>query len=158
LYATLFCGQVSTVKAIVMRSLILSICVLSFICCKKNKEAVSVIPDGVYKGTFVRQTMTGDHTANVTIQFSDSTFKVIEAGIAGYAGSHAYPIIGTGSYAAVEEGRLHFLNAAVFTAEFDWTVILAGDYKVTLSGKTLEIGRDYNYGNKIKDIYTLTKQ
>jgi hypothetical protein len=141
-----------------MRSLVLFVCILSFICCKKNSDPVSVIPGGVYKGSFQRQTMTGDKTADVTIQFSDSTFKVLEAGIAGYAGTHPYPIIGTGSYAAVDKGRLHFLNYGVFTAEFDWTVILAGDYRVTLSGKTLEIARDYNYGNKIKDIYKLTKQ
>lgn len=143
-----------------MRSLILAVCVISFICCKKNHDSVTSIPDGVYKGTFERQTMVDNKTADVTIQFSDKTFKVIEAGIAGYAGTHAYPIIGTGTYAvsAAADDKLHFLNDSVFTAEFDWTVILAGDYKVTLSGKNLEIWRDYNYGNKIKDVYKLTKQ
>ena len=118
---------------------------------------VPIIPDGVYKGTFQRQTMTENKSTDVTIRFSDSTFQVVEAGIAGYSGTRAYPVIGTGTYSALDKG-LRFVQSGYFTADFDWTIILWGDYKANLSGKDIEIWRDYNDGNKVKDVYELTRQ
>jgi hypothetical protein len=55
-----------------------------------------------------------------------------------------------------KENNVTFENACLWTAEFDWTLILSQDYKIKVVGNTVEISRDYNGG--FKDIYNLTKQ
>jgi len=44
------------------------------VCCKKTNSSF-LIPDGIYTGTFQRQTSTGGQTSNVTITFSANNWS-----------------------------------------------------------------------------------
>jgi hypothetical protein len=116
--------------------------------CKKTSSEF-FIPDGTYNCTFQRQTSTAGSISNVSITFSDNNYT-------GQSGSPRYPALCNGTYKAIESGKLNFQNACFWTADFDWSLILSGNYKINVDSHYIEISRDYNNG--VKDIYKLTKQ
>ena len=116
--------------------------------CKKANSTF-LIPEGSYNGTFQRQTSTGGAISNVTITFSANNWS-------GQSAFEKYPALCHGTYQAKGADSVTFQNDCPWTAEFDWSLILAQDYKIKLVGSYIEITRDYN--GAFKDIYRLTKQ
>lgn len=130
-----------------MRTILLTILVLSCIGCKKDKDSGGSFADGTYIGTFQR---IGSKIVDVTLNLNNG----------GYNGVHQnniyerYPVIGLGTY-SVSGGKISFLDSLAYTADFDWTIILSGDYEYSVNGENLTITRKYNNG--VKDIYKLRK-
>lgn len=143
----------STKKQYVMRYLLILILAFSFIGCDKDKDnTVGSFTEGVYNGTFQRKTNAGGKIVGVILYLNSN----------GYNGAHdndndiyeRYPVIGLGTY-SVSAGKISFLDSLYYTADFDWTLILSGEYDYSVNGDNLTITRQYNNG--VKDIYKLRK-
>lgn len=116
-------------------------------CKKENKtDAIAAIPNGTYTGTFQR---TGGPVSNVTIMVSGSDWS-------GQSQTHQYPALCEGSYTSTVEGDIVFTNACAWTANFDWTLILGGEFDFTMSGRDIELVKGYSGG--MQDVYKLTRQ
>lgn len=107
------------------------------------------ILDGTYAGTFQRHTANGGQLSNVTIIFSKNNWS-------GQSEFSKYPALCHGTYRNIEGNKINFENHCVWTAEFDWTLILSGEFEITVAGNEVEFVKEYNGG--VKDIYRLTRQ
>ncbi|PQJ21571.1 hypothetical protein [Tenacibaculum sp. SG-28] len=104
------------------------------------------IPEGDYTGTFSVVYNNGETYSNpVTISFfNDYTFNSSD-------GPMRYPAGGNGSY-EITEDAINFTDLKVWTADFDWNLILNGKYHYTIQQNKLII-----YANKNKaGTYTYT--
>jgi hypothetical protein len=122
----------------------------SLIACKKNEvvPGENVLLNGRYAGTFSR---TAADTVNVSILFTGSDFS-------GTGDRLKYPAICNGTFLISKNGTeqtIHFSNACAWTADFDWTLILNGDYELVFNtDKKITIRRSNGY---ITDEYNLYK-
>ncbi len=116
--------------------------------CKKAPSDTSPL-SGTYKGTFQRQTPYGSPVSNVTISFKGNQWT-------GESQFSKYPALCHGTF-KLNENRdsITFENSCIWTAEFDWTLILGGTYRVKVSGSNIEISKEYT--GDFKDVYELTK-
>jgi hypothetical protein len=104
--------------------------------CDKDIQNNTVKPDGVYVGTFRRELVWGEsETANITMTFSANTWT-------GYSDKIKYPALCKGTYSIVGD-TIVFENECVWTAEFDWSLILSGKYIIKSKGSSIEFYRDY---------------
>jgi len=124
--------------------------ILSISCEKTHNDK---IPDGVYTGSFQRQlALGGGDTANVILTFSSDTWT-------GQSDIPKYPALCHGIY-RIEKQKIIFTNDCIWTTEFDGTLILGGEYTLSLNGSQLGFIRDYRgpSSDTYIDIYKLTKQ
>jgi hypothetical protein len=113
-----------------------------------NKETKLQL-EGTYKGSFQRELKTGGGLiSQVTIQFTTNTWS-------GTSTINKYPALCNGSYKGSGD-IISFDTPCAFTADFDQSLILRGDYTFSTSGNTIEIRRMYISGDK--DVYKLTRQ
>lgn len=104
---------------------------------------------GTYTGHFQRSTPTGDWmVANVTLELGDHSFS-------GESDHARYPAICNGTY-TTEGNNITFVNKCVWTADFDWTLILDGTFEIRTGGGQVILIKKYNEHEF--DQYTLTKQ
>jgi hypothetical protein len=111
------------------------------------------IPDGVYTGTFQRQlAFGGGDTANIVLTFSSNTWT-------GQSDIPKYPALCQGTY-TIDNQQIMFTNDCIWTAEFDGTLILGGEYTLSLNGNRLGFLRDDRGPSRDTyiDIYKLTKK
>lgn len=123
---------------------------LTYISCEREPDR---IPFGTYVGTFQRQNaFGGGEISNVMITFSMYSWT-------GESDKSKYPALGDGSYSLYKD-KVTFNNASVWTAEFDWSLILSGDYKIFINNDQIKISREYSgpSTDTWTDIYLLTKQ
>lgn len=85
---------------------------------------------GTYEGTFQR-TVEGNSQgiANVQLTFEGGLFN-------GNSDEQNYPVICSGSY-SLNRSTIQFSNTCMFTADFDWTLILNGDFRIEREGNEL---------------------
>ncbi|NVO84379.1 hypothetical protein [Hymenobacter terrestris] len=131
-----------------MRHVLLSFLLLLLLTTSCKKTEPSVIPEGTYIGTFQRLTSAGGAISNVTITFSDGNWS-------GESQVQKYPALCSGTY-TIKGNTINFENACPWTAEFDWTLILSGEYKLVSNGSKLEFTRDL--GADSEDVYKLLKK
>jgi hypothetical protein len=86
--------------------------------------------------------------ANVTITIQGDRFE-------GISSFRNYPAICDGTVHP-ESVSVHFKNECVFTADFDWTLILGGTYRVSQERNTITLVKSYGGGRY--DTYTLSRQ
>lgn len=110
---------------------------LSLAACEKddNGNNDNEIPDGqlpigLYKGTFSRS---GGDVVDVSISFFENKFE-------GQSTRQKYPAICGGSYGR-DNSSITFTDSCVWTADFDWTLILDGRYNLTENGADIRIWR-----------------
>jgi hypothetical protein len=137
-----------------MRRLIESFFVIALIgiACERDHVYPDIIPDGLYSGTFQRQlAFGGGDISNISITFSSNTWT-------GQSDRSKYPALCQGTY-RLDKGKIVFTNGCVWTAEFDWTLILGGEYVLTIDGNQLKFIRDYRgpSNDSYVDVYALTK-
>jgi hypothetical protein len=140
------------INNLIMKKLIplLLIAIIAVPACETDLDK---LPDGSYTGTFQRQSPSGSgEIANVTITFSSNSWT-------GQSDKDKYPALCHGTY-KLDNTKIIFTNDCPWTAEFDWSLILSGEYTFELRGEHLEIIRDFSgQTNYIwTDIYTLTNQ
>ncbi|NOT75950.1 MAG: hypothetical protein HOP08_13570 [Cyclobacteriaceae bacterium] len=115
----------------------------------KKKEGVDPLASGVYKGEFYRGGPLIDAiSSHVTIVVTDNKFE-------GSSDVSNYPSICSGTF-SVSGSKINFSNACAFTANFDWTLILGGEYDLEVNGNEVIMIHRYDDGNF--DRYRLSKQ
>ena len=85
---------------------------------------------GLYVGYFHR---TGMDTSLVSLRFTTDGFE-------GSSNMTNYPAICGGSY-QLQENRIRFTDTCMWTANFDWSLILSGEYNVEITEATMRIWR-----------------
>lgn len=79
---------------------------------------------GEYQGTFTVVYIDGSTYSNpVTVTFSGNSYNCS-------AGTNRFPAGGNGSFEIIEN-KVHFLDSNFWTADFDWNLILTGEYELT---------------------------
>jgi hypothetical protein len=129
------------------------IILLTSLACESNHSYPDKIPDGIYTGTFQRQqAFGGGEVAQVTLTFSENTWI-------GQSDKPKYPALCHGTY-KLDKQKIIVTNDCPWTAEFDATLILGGDYEFNLNGNHLEIIRSFlgPSTDTWSDKYILTKQ
>lgn len=136
-----------------MKKLLIIIPVILFtIACNKSKENNTETENGSlsgrYIGIFYR---TGGDTANVALMFEANRFS-------GSSDKTKYPAICNGTFSLDKNGggfTFHVDNDCVWTADFDWSLILDGDYELNFNTyKSVTIVR-HSFASS--DFYTLWK-
>jgi hypothetical protein len=116
--------------------------------CKKNNNNNNTTTGdiyGRYTGTFSR---TGMDTVPVTLFFkNDNTFE-------GTGGAANYPAICSGHFQK-SSNTLMVSDTCVWTANFDWSLIFAGNYSISFSGTNAV--RVWRTNGAITDEYLLRK-
>lgn len=128
-----------------MKTLIPVMLLLFLAACDKNDaDPVDRTLSGNYTGTFFR---TGMDTTAVTISFSNNTFR-------GPQNGSTYPAICRGSF-IMDDHQVSFSDSCVWKADFDWSLILDGNYSVDfLPGGGVRIWRTNGYS---RDEYLLRR-
>jgi hypothetical protein len=117
--------------------------------CESEKENSIKIQEGTYVGTFQRQgSLSLGPISNVTITFSADKWS-------GQSDNSKYPALCNGTY-SYKGHSLIFTNECVWTAEFDWSLILSGDFIYSFDGEHLQMAKTISPG--IFDRYNLTRQ
>jgi len=128
------------------------ICVLSliFVSCNNDDEDLSQRINGTYSGTFTVEYLNGDTFTNpVTIEFT---------GVNNYQSSGSsdyFPAGGNGSYER-SNSTIDFYDENYWTANFDWNLILSGEYDYLISDNELIISANRSDLGIYK--YELTKE
>jgi len=105
--------------------------------CEKSAKNPEQIPDGSYFGTFQRNPASGGgQKANIQITFSKGRWT-------GQSDIVNYPVIGYGTY-KTQGNKLSFDNECAFTANFDWSLILSGEYDYTINGDAIALTKVYS--------------
>jgi hypothetical protein len=118
--------------------------------CRKSCSMGNMI-SGTYNGTLVRWLGKEGPVANVKITFTGDAFN-------GNSDSLNYPSICSGTFNTVSTDSIHFINQCDFLANFDWTLILNGSYKLIQTGDSLYFRRVIGDIIYEEDIYSLRKQ
>ncbi|WP_144266300.1 hypothetical protein [Pontibacter ummariensis] len=107
--------------------------------------------NGTYTGYFVRASSpSADYArANVTLTLDNGKFS-------GSSNMPYYPAICRGTY-SLSGHEIQFQNECFWTANFDWTYILDGSFRLSLDGDKLTITKQLE-GSSIIDTYALEKQ
>lgn len=134
--------------------LLFALYLICLIGCDKETQTYTRVPDGIYVGTFQRELVwtENDNIANITMTFTSNTWS-------GYSDKMKYPALCQGKYSIVGD-TIIFVNQCVWTAEFDWSLILSGKYVVKSTGSTIEFYRDYRSATSdtYVDRYKIIKQ
>lgn len=117
--------------------------------CKKEKNK-GIQLSGTYKGIFYRESVIKHDTSQVTLNFNGNNFN-------GGSSIDLYPAVCNGTF-SVNSNKATFTNACFWTANFDWSYILNGEYQISTSGDTLRIERGYDGIIFSADRYMLVKQ
>jgi hypothetical protein len=133
-----------------MKTTFLKICAFALLLifslnnCKKSENEITKITDGIYIGTFQRTPVWGDgQISNISITFSSGKWS-------GQSDNSRYPALCHGTY-EVQNNKLIFQNECAWTAEFDWSLILSGEYQFNINGNSLIFTQDYR--NSTNDTY-----
>ena len=117
-----------------MRAILNILLILSS--CSEDGQLEQKFEEGTFTGTFQRDLVFGDSEfANITLTFDGNRWS-------GTGDYPKYPALCRGTY-SINGNKITFQNECAWTAEFDWTLILSGEYKLTKTGSVLEFSRDY---------------
>ena len=125
----------------------LAVIALLFAACTDTDTSTRL--QGTYEGVFyrVRDNLKGE-SSNVTLNFSEDRYS-------GTSSVVKYPAICEGTFVPSSDEIL-FRNSCMWTAEFDWTLILDGTFKVTRTADEIILSKEIDAANG--DYYVLRKQ
>ncbi|GMN10267.1 hypothetical protein MTsPCn9_13180 [Croceitalea sp. MTPC9] len=123
-----------------LKSLILIVLLIGLLACNNDDGIKKQIIEGEYVGIFERNGI----TSNVQLNLDDSGFS-------GESDTQKFPAICNGTY-SISDNSINFSNACIWTADFDWTLILSKEWNFDFKNNTLVLV--HSNGDK----YTLTKQ
>ena len=98
---------------------------------------MKTIPEGTYKGHFIRSSPLAKYaSSNVTITIKGNTFY-------GESDKLNYPAICRGTF-KVMGNTIELENECLWTADFDWSYILKGEFEFTMTDGKLEMKRSHD--------------
>ena len=126
-----FCAIKSKMLSNMKNPLIVMIALLlGLSSCEKTKNTSTAIPDGTYFGTFQRTGPGADgQIANVSLTFHSGVWF-------GESDLANYPALCRGTY-EVEGNKLIIKDDCLWTAQFDWSFILNGEYSIEMDSDSL---------------------
>lgn len=136
-----------------MRKIVFVLGLLFLFSCEDKEQIDRKILDGDYSGTFQRELDWNESDiANITMTFSSNKWT-------GTSDILKYPALCTGTYSIVGD-TIVFQDECIWTAEFDWSLILGGKYLLKQTENTLEFTRDYRSAtaDTYVDRYKITKE
>jgi hypothetical protein len=95
-------------------------------------------------GKYIRFFERNENIKNVALNFVDGNYS-------GESGTEKFPAICSGNY-SISNNSIEFENVCVWTADFDWTLILGEIWNYTIENNLLIMTKSNG------DTYTLTKQ
>lgn len=105
-------------------------------CADKQVEPPASL-DGVYQGTFTVEYSDGQVLSNsVTVDIMANEYS-------SSSGSGRIPAGGSGTF-EIRGDSIQFSDQNMWTADFDWNLILNGTYKYSSNGKELVLSADKN--------------
>ena len=113
-----------------------------------QKDDSSIIMDGTYKGTFTVTYSSGTQSGQTSLELKDGKFSCS-------GNSNRIPAGGSGTFSS-DNKKIAFNDENVWTADFDWNLILSGQYDYTFDEKKLMLSADKNGVGNYK--YDLEKQ
>jgi hypothetical protein len=124
---------------------VLLVCLAPLVSCHDDHNGVPKL-EGRFEGTFYRVSAgVKEITSDVMLEFNGDSFE-------GSSSIVKYPAIGRGNI-SLAGSRINFTNVSPWTAEFDWSLILQGEFKITSSGE--EITMVKFHGKDSYDVYVL---
>jgi len=132
---------------------LLGISLLSFtlFSCEDGEDIPLSKLEGTYSGTFQRTVGNeAGQIAQVTISFENNTWQ-------GQSDTPKYPALCNGTY-ELKGQIINFQNHCMFTADFDWSLILNGDFEIKQTTQAITFTKVLpNTSTVIKDVYTLQR-
>jgi hypothetical protein len=119
-----------------VQTTLLSLVILCFWSCQCDDDHSKNPMIGTYTGTFTVTYSSGELSGDVTLKLQEGRYTCI-------GNPDRIPAGGRGTY-TVEEGKMIFVDENVWTADFDWNLILNGTYDYTFNGQKLIIWADKN--------------
>jgi len=113
--------------------------------CKKDNLTIK---DGTYKGIFTVTYSSGTETGQTTVELKNGKFSCL-------GNSNRIPAGGSGTF-LTDNNKIIFNDENVWTADFDWNLILNDTYDYAFDGEKLIISADKNNVGNYK--YELEKQ
>jgi hypothetical protein len=110
------------------------ICILS---CGNSDDNFLTTLEGEYEGTFTVEYQNDQTFSNpVEVSFGGGEFS-------SSTGPNRFPAGGSGAY-EVENNTIQFTDKNIWTADFDWNLILNGTYNYTINENTLTLSANKN--------------
>ena len=128
-------------------ALVTSVCFLLQVAACKHTTPPAPRLDGTYTGTFQRQYGGSGRTSQVSLVFSGGKWS-------GTGQTPKYPGLCSGTYEISGNNKINFTNSCIWTAEFDWSLILAHEYELKITGNNVEMSRD---NPPYRDVYQLAQ-
>ncbi|MBN4051265.1 hypothetical protein JYU16_00465 [bacterium AH-315-M05] len=112
--------------------------------CKKDNGPIKT---GTYNGNFIVEYISGTKTGETTVTLKKTKYSCD-------SGTDRIPAGGSGTY-SMDNNKIIFTDENLWTANFDWGLILNGEYDYAYDGTNLTIWKDtqagrYEYGLKRK--------
>ena len=120
---------------------------LFFMSCNKDNSDTT-ISEGKYKGTFTVTYNSGKQSGRTTLVLENGKYSCT-------GNSDRIPAGGSGTY-SLDNGKITFAEENMWTADFDWNLILEGQYDYQCNGRNLKIFADKNGVGHYE--YNLVKQ
>ena len=108
---------------------VLSFSLLFMSCNKDNSD--TTISEGKYKGTFTVTYNSGKQSGRTTLVLENGRFSCS-------GNPDRIPAGGSGTY-SIDNGKITFVDENMWTADFDWGLILQGQYDYQFDGRNLKI-------------------
>jgi len=107
-------------------------------CNGNDDENMNQSLNGIYTGTFTVKYLNGDTFSNpVSIDFTENNNYLSSGNV------DRFPAGGSGTYKR-NGSRIEFNDANIWTADFDWYLILRGEYDYSFNGNELIISANRN--------------
>ncbi|MNS38540.1 hypothetical protein D3C72_707900 [compost metagenome] len=116
-------------------TLIVFVAVVSFIACSKKEE--NRVEEGSYSGDFKVSYGSTVHTGKTSLTIEGNRFSST-------TGANRFPAGGSGS-CTINLGKMAFADQNYWTADFDWGLILSGEYEYSFDGKNLNLKKEVKY-------------
>ena len=122
---------------------------VALMACEAENLSSSYWGDGNYVGTFFRGTPTSlPSPVHVNIKIEGNKFEGEADG--------RIPAICRGTFQMKNDSTIQFTNECVFTADFDWTYILQGDFTMKVEEPFIYLTKRYP-DNQTYDVYKMEK-
>ena len=119
-----------------------------FLSCDKSGEISKSLEEGTYSGIFTVTYSSGKRTGETTLKLENGKYICT-------SNSGRIPAGGSGNY-SINNKKITFNDVNFWTADFDWNLILSGEYDYTFDGKRLVFSANKNEVGNYK--YDLKKQ
>lgn len=127
----------------------LAVCCMFLVSCQAGMMSDGALTDGRYVGMFLRTDPVAKYQpSNVTITIRGDRFE-------GSSSVRNYPAICEGTL-RTDGASVDFQNDCFFTADFDWSLILSGTFRVSQERNTITLVKSHGDGRY--DTYTLTRE